>query len=212
MADDQDNTPRGWSNGASRTGQRGEACGGRGGEWAAETVKRAPQQPAHPQCATHWAPLTRKRGRKEHRPQRPTGSGDPTQHAKGRTGDCPGPHKETTTRRNVTQGGLTCQTGDPPPPHTPTQWTLRNNQIGRQNTLLALVDRGTESSPPHSTPFVVNGEWDCTPSLVCKQHAQSETGNSKNAPKARKKKPENTPFPLSGPPLLRHGGSGPELN
>ena len=30
---------------------------------------------------------------------------DPTQHAKGRTGDCPGPRKETTTRRNVTQGG-----------------------------------------------------------------------------------------------------------
>ena len=26
------------------------------------------------------------------------------QHAKGRTGDCPGPRKETTTRRNVTQG------------------------------------------------------------------------------------------------------------
>ena len=25
--------------------------------------------------------------------------------AKGRTGDCPGPHKETATRRNVTQGG-----------------------------------------------------------------------------------------------------------
>ena len=35
--------------------------------------------------------------------QRPTESSDPTQHAKGRTGDCPGPHKETTTRRNVTQ-------------------------------------------------------------------------------------------------------------
>ena len=30
---------------------------------------------------------------------------DPTQHAKGRTGDCPGPRKETTTRRNVTRGG-----------------------------------------------------------------------------------------------------------
>ena len=30
---------------------------------------------------------------------------NPTQHAKGRTGDCPGPRKGTTTRRNVTQGG-----------------------------------------------------------------------------------------------------------
>ena len=27
----------------------------------------------------------------EHRPQRPTERSDPTQHAKGRTGDCPGP-------------------------------------------------------------------------------------------------------------------------
>ena len=36
--------------------------------------------------------------------QRPTESSDLTQHAKGRTGDCPGPRKETTTRRNATQG------------------------------------------------------------------------------------------------------------
>ena len=34
----------------------------------------------------------------------PTESSDPTQHAKGRTSDCPGPRKDTTTRRNVTQG------------------------------------------------------------------------------------------------------------
>ena len=27
------------------------------------------------------------------------------QHAEGRTGDCPGPRKGATTRRNVTQGG-----------------------------------------------------------------------------------------------------------
>ena len=40
----------------------------------------------------------------EHRPQRPTESSDPTQHAKGRTGDCPGPRKETTTQENVTRG------------------------------------------------------------------------------------------------------------
>ena len=41
---------------------------------------------------------------KEHKPQRPSESIDPTQHAKGRTGDCSGPRKETATRRNVTQG------------------------------------------------------------------------------------------------------------
>ena len=41
-------------------------------------------------------------GGQEHWPQRPTENSDPTRHAKGRTGDCPGPRKETTTRRNVT--------------------------------------------------------------------------------------------------------------
>ena len=35
----------------------------------------------------------------------PVERSNPTQHAKGRTGDCSGPRKETTTRRNVTQGG-----------------------------------------------------------------------------------------------------------
>ena len=53
----------------------------------------------------YWAPRTRNRHRQEHRPQRPTERSDPTQHAKGRTGDCPGPRKGATTRRNVTRGG-----------------------------------------------------------------------------------------------------------
>ena len=57
----------------------------------------------HTNC---WAPQTRKRHQQEHRPQRPTESSDPTHHAKGRTGDCPGPRKETTTGRHVTRGGL----------------------------------------------------------------------------------------------------------
>ena len=47
-------------------------------------------QPAQPWHTNHWAPRTRQQ---EHRPQRPTESSDPTQHAKGRTGDCPGPRK-----------------------------------------------------------------------------------------------------------------------
>ena len=56
---------------------------------------------------TPSAPITptRQRHHKAHRPQRPTERSDPTQHAKGRTGDCPGPRKGTATRRNVTQGG-----------------------------------------------------------------------------------------------------------
>ena len=115
---------------ASRTRKRSEAgCGWpeNGGVWTAKTVKGPPQQPAQPQYANYWAllthkrhttphpaqpqhtnywaPRTRKRHQQEHRPQRPTERSDPTQHAKGRTGDCPGPRKETTTRWNVTQGG-----------------------------------------------------------------------------------------------------------
>ena len=100
------------------------------GVWTAKTVKRPRQQPAHPQYANYWAPLTRKRHtmphsaqsqhanywaprtrkrhQQEHWPQRPTESSDPTQHAKGRTGDRPGPRKGATTRRNVTQGGGCC--------------------------------------------------------------------------------------------------------
>ena len=96
------------------------------GAWTAKTVKQPQQQPAHPQYANYWAPLTRKRHtmphpaqsqhanywaprtrkrhQPEHRPQRPTESSNPTQHAKGRTGDRPGPRKGATTRRNVTQG------------------------------------------------------------------------------------------------------------
>ena len=102
----------------SRHGNAAKRPEGGGGAWAAETGKRPPQQPAQPQYANywtplthkrhppqpeqprhtnHWAPRTRKRHQQEHRPHRPTKRSNPTQHAKGRTGDCPGP-------RNVTQG------------------------------------------------------------------------------------------------------------
>ena len=75
--------------------------------WAPLTRKRhIPPHSAQPQHTNHWAPRTRKRHQQEHRPQRPTERSDPTQHAKGRTGDCPGPRKGTTTRRNVTRGEL----------------------------------------------------------------------------------------------------------
>ena len=74
--------------------------------WAPLTRKRhIPPHSAQPRHTNRWAPRTRKRHPQEHRPQRPTERSDPTQHAKGRAGDCPGPRKETTTRRNVTQGG-----------------------------------------------------------------------------------------------------------
>ena len=111
------------------------------GVWTANTVKRPRQRPAHPQYAKYWAPLTRKRHtpphsaqpqhtnywaprtrkrhQQEHRPQRPTESSDPTQHAKGRPGDCPGPRKGATTRRNVTQGGQAEEPRLPSPPPPP---------------------------------------------------------------------------------------------
>ena len=95
--------------------------GGPGGGGGALTRKRhIPPHSAQPRHTNYWAPRTRKRHEHEHRPQRPTERSDPTQHAKGRTGDRPGPHKETTTRRNVTQGGT------PPPPAV----------YGRSNTSL----------------------------------------------------------------------------
>ena len=73
--------------------------------WAPRTWKRhIPPHSAQPRHTEYWAPRTWKRHLQEHRPQRPTERNDPTQHAKGRTGDCPGPRKETTTRRNVTRG------------------------------------------------------------------------------------------------------------
>ena len=74
--------------------------------WAPLTRKRhIPPHPAQPRHTNYWAPRTRKRHQQEHRPQRLTERSDPTQHAKGRTGDCPGPCKETTTRGIVTRGG-----------------------------------------------------------------------------------------------------------
>ena len=73
--------------------------------WAPLTRKRhIPPHSAQPRHTNDGAPRTQKRHQQEHRPQRPTERSDPTQHAKGRPGDCPGPRKETTTRRTVTQG------------------------------------------------------------------------------------------------------------
>ena len=67
--------------------------------WAPLPRKRhIPPHSAQPRHTNHWAPRTRKR---HHRPQRPTERSDPTQHAKGRTGDCPGPRKETATHGNT---------------------------------------------------------------------------------------------------------------
>ena len=89
------------------------------GEWAAKTVKRAPQQSAQPPVRRLLGPASAPphattRHHTERRPQRPTERSDPTQHAKGRTGDCPGPRKGTATQRNVTRGeggAVVCEVG-----------------------------------------------------------------------------------------------------
>ena len=74
--------------------------------WAPLTRKQHTMpHSAQPQRTNHWTPRTRKRHQQEHRLQRPTESSNLMQHAKGRTGDCPGPRKGTTTRQNVTRGG-----------------------------------------------------------------------------------------------------------
>ena len=73
--------------------------------WGQQKQSNDPGNNQHnPRHPNDWAPRTRKRHQQEHGPQRPTERSDPTQHAKGRTGDCPGPRKGA-TRRNVTQGG-----------------------------------------------------------------------------------------------------------
>ena len=64
------------------------------GCWVLLTRKRHTMpHSAQPQHTKYWAPRTRKRHQQEHRPQRPTESSNPTQYAKGRTGDRPGPCK-----------------------------------------------------------------------------------------------------------------------
>ena len=165
---------------ASRTQKHSEAGYGRPvdrGAWTAKTVKRPRQQPAHPQYANYWAPLrrkrhtmphsaqfqhanywaprTRKRHQQEHRPQRPTESSDLAQHAKGRTGDCPGPRKGATTRRNVTQG-------EPPPPlWTPISWGEKMTFTKRKYLILAIFGtqnfwvRGPPPHPPTHTQRVL---------------------------------------------------------
>ena len=57
---------------ATHTQKHSEASYGRlvdRGAWTAKTIKRHWQQPAHPQYATYWAPLTRKRHTMPHSAQ-----------------------------------------------------------------------------------------------------------------------------------------------
>ena len=162
---------RSWGGGGGGQGtwaaqKHSEAGYGRpvdGGVWTAKTVKRPPPHPAQPQHTNYWAPRTRKRHQQEHRPQRPTESSDPTQQAKGRTGDRPGPRKGATTRRNVAQGGgRRSNKGHAPciPPPPPVRTTALLG--GRSPTCTISLTVHTEARPmavgymsgvPHGLPL-----------------------------------------------------------
>ena len=89
--------------GGSRTQKHSEAGYGRRvdrGAWTAKTVKRPRQQPAHPQYANYWAPLTRKRHTMPHPHSAPTTGlrerGNDTSKSTGRSS-----RQKAATQRNM---------------------------------------------------------------------------------------------------------------
>ena len=122
--------------------------------WAPLTRKRhIPPHPAEPRHTDHWAPRTRTRHRQEHRLQRPTERSDPTQHAKGRTDDCPGPRKGTATGRTGTQGGWGGSRGQAGPSCCPRCGGRRFASVGRLPTGISV---------PH-LPCPIRYRWSCGP-------------------------------------------------
>ena len=106
--------------------------------WAQLTRKRrTTPHSAQPQHTNYWAPRTQKRHQQEHRPQRPTESSDATQHAKGTTGDRPGPRKGATTDGMSHRGGHNPGGGGDPPPqyHSAMAWSEGISYRGVQSVL-----------------------------------------------------------------------------
>ena len=132
----------------------------------------------------------------EHRPQRPTESSDPTQRAKGRTGDCPGPRKETATRRNVTQGGLGNLIAD-------VCWAGHQ----RARTILCPCALLWAVSPSAS----VHHEGHCSLLLKRKRH-QRECGRQKAATRRNMRREERVtvqgPVKKQQPDGMSHRGGG----
>ena len=157
-------------------GGRGHVCNNQhnpryANHWAPLTHKRhIPPHSAQPQHTNDWATRTRKRHQQEHRPQRPTERSDPTQHAKGRTGDCPGPCKGATTRRNVTRGG-----GHPPltpPPKKKQMGQILFSGLWPINYFLRRLQRlqklfwGGDPPPPSLDPPPSKELWSSPSSSV----------------------------------------------
>ena len=165
-------------------------------------------------CVAHWAPRTRKRHPQGHRPQRPTESNDPTQHAKGRTGDCPGPRKETTTRRNVTRGGGSRSRRAEP---HPLPGTRKSTWFARKQSGAPLSSRPSNASrlakPIHVDISDDDAEPDtgrdqvATPTDIKTEINVGEAARSNAAPPHRLALPPPLPFggvlpvPLASPAL-----------
>ena len=135
----------------------------------------ADTQTAHPAtfstAPAHWAPRTRKRHQQEHRPQRPTESSDPTQHAKGRV-TVQGPVKEQqrdgmSHRGGGVQGRLewlyAVGGGEVPPPGLPLphqrdpRGRKRNLPIGKSDWAIFGTQKfGSHTPPP---PLLIISLW-----------------------------------------------------
>ena len=174
-----------------RTGPPADRQTGRG--VGSKHRKTAPHNHQHnPQSANYWAPLTRQRYHKAHRPQRPSERSDPTQSANGRTGDCPGPRKETATRRNVTRGG---GGGQPPsayrPPRTPFGMPQRDRHSEgmppRMPGHLVPLQRhaGPGGCPPYRPGLLqIAWSWTCAAAtaVTCSSGRRKATSSPKRRP------------------------------
>ena len=106
-----------WASGTQKHSEAGDGRPVDRGAWTANTVKRPRQQPAHPQYANYWAPLTRRRHIPPHsaQPGTPTTGlrerGNDTSKSTGRSG-----RQNAAPRRNMRRGErVTVQGGGPVP-------------------------------------------------------------------------------------------------
>ena len=160
-----------------------------------------PPHSAQPQHTNDWAPQTRKRHQQEHRPRRPTERSNWTQHAEGRTGDCPGPVKEHQPDGMSRMGGRTppsLNCGDaykgelaPVPNHSRTsegQYTIKQHATTPRTDWDMWASRNKWPKPP-------------TPSIPTPTRSPLEPGSSSS--RGRRGQGATNPIPLPLPrPLL----------
>ena len=182
--------------------------------WAPLTRKKhIPPHAAQPRHTNDGAPRTRKRHQQEHRPQRPTERSDPTQHAKGRTGDCPGPRKGATTRRNVTRGGssgegshgcpgaLHSPSRPPPPPPRGRGRVTRGRATASRGARRADTRRPVPRAPPTPAVPVPQG---CSPS----RRTPGPSGPPPTSPASTPSSTPRRPLPRGTRAAVRGGVPG----